>query len=368
MKKAFPFCLMVLFLLFFGCGEKEKPPSSPVQRPLITGITLLQISPSSIDAFYETSGTVKAGTTSIISSRSMGTVTAVKFKEGDRVKAGQVLLTIDDHDLVQKVAEAEAANQEASKALEAAVQNKSLAEVTYDRYKNLHREKVITQQEMDQIETQKKVAQAEVDRLKETVKRATASLEWARIYRGYARVQAPVSGVVTEKKIDPGSLAVPGMPLLTIEDTSRFKVEAYIDEQLIQRFKAGTRADVLFEGTRERIPGFIAEVVPAVDPATRTYLIKIPLQGPALRSGLYCRILIFEGKKETLLIPKKAVVERGQLTGVYVVDEKGVMTLRLIRIGKEYADRTEVLSGLKGGERIVVEGVERAVDGGMVKL
>ena len=368
MRKAFPFFLMTLSLVFFGCGEKEHPPSSHKQRPLVTGVTLLQISPSSIDAFYETSGTVKAGTTSIISSRSTGTVTSVKFKEGDRVKAGQVLLTIDDHDLVQKVAEAEAANQEASKALEAAVQNKSLAEVTYARYQNLHREKVITQQEMDQIETQKKLAQTEVDRLKETVKRTTASLEGARIYRGYARVIAPVSGVVTEKKIDPGSLAVPGMPLLTIEDTSGFKVEAFIDEQLIQRFKTGTRADILFEGTRERIPSFIAEVVPAVDPATRTSLIKIPLQGPALRSGLYCRIMIFDGKKETLLVPKKAVVERGQLTGVYVVDEKGGMTLRLIRIGKEYADRAEVLSGLKGGERIVVEGVERAVDGGMVKL
>lgn len=367
MKRTLPFWLMAMLLLFIGCREKEPHPSSQAQRPEVTDVSLLKVSPSLIDSFYETSGTVKAGATSIVAGRSLGTVTAVKVREGDQVKAGEVLVAIDDRDLVQKVVQAETANQEALKALEVAGQNRSLAEVTFRRYANLHSEKVITQQEMDQIETRKKVAETEYDRLQETVKRTRAAVEEARIYHGFTRVTAPVSGLITEKKIDPGSLAAPGMPLLTIEDTSQYKVEASVDERLVQKIKKGTKVYILLDSSGERISGSIREIVPAIDPASRTFLVKIPLKGRGLKSGLYCKVLIPEGQKETILVPKKAVVEKGQLEGVYVVDDRKVMTFRLIRTGKSFEDRIEVLSGLKGGEEVVVEGVERAIDGGWVK-
>jgi RND family efflux transporter MFP subunit len=367
MKKTIPFWLMAMLLLFIGCRGKEPQESSRIQRPVVTGVTFITISPSSVDSFYETSGTVKAGTTSIVASRTMGNVLAVRAREGARVKAGEVLVTLDDRDLAEKVAQAEAANKEALKSLDVAEQNKNLAEVTSGRYRNLYAEKVITQQEMDQIETQKKVAAAEYERLKEMVQRTRASVEEAKIYRGFSRVTAPVSGVITEKKVDPGSLAAPGMPLLTIEDTSHFKVEAYVDERLAPKIKPGTGVYVFLEATGDRIPGIIGEVVPAIDPASRSFLIKIPVKGPGIKSGLYCRVQIPEGKKETILVPRKAVVERGQLTGVYVVDDQRVVTFRLIRTGKTFEDKIEVLSGLRGGEQVAVEGIERAVDGGMVK-
>jgi multidrug efflux system membrane fusion protein len=145
MKKTIPFWLIALFLLFLGCREKE-PHSSHIQRPVVTGVTFVKISPSIIDSFYETSGTVKAGTTSVVAGRTMGTVLAVRVKEGDLVRAGEVLVTLDDRDLTEKVAQAEAAHQEARKAFEAAELNQSLAEITFGRYKNLYGEKVITQQ------------------------------------------------------------------------------------------------------------------------------------------------------------------------------------------------------------------------------
>ena len=219
---------------------------------------------------------------------------------------------------------------------------------------------------MDQIETQKKVAEAEYGRLQEMVKRTMASVEEAKVYRGFSRVTAPVSGVVTEKKIDPGNLALPGMPLLTIENTSQFKVEAYVDEHLASKIKTGTKVYISLEEGGERIPGIVGEVAPAIDPGSRTFRIKIPLKKSGLKSGLYCKVFIPEGQEETILVPKKTVVERGQLSGVFVVDDQ-VMTFRLIRTGKTFADKVEVLSGLKGGELVVFEGTERAVDGGMVK-
>lgn len=366
MKKII-FCgLLALLLLFIGCREKESR-HSQIQRPLVTGVKVVRISPSLIDSYYETSGTVKAGTVSVVSSRTTGTVLAVRVREGDRVRAGDPLVTLDDRDLAEKVSQAEAAGQEALKASEASEQNKTLAEVTYRRYKNLYAEKVITQQEMDQIETQMKVAEAEYGRMKEMVKRTGAAVAESRIYRGFSRVRAPISGVITEKKIDPGNLALPGMPLLTIEDQTQLKVEAYVNERLAPKLKKGAPVYILLETTGQRIPAAIGEVVPAIDPASRTFLIKIPLKDPGVKSGLYCRVQIPEGKQEVLLIPQRAMLERGQLTGVFVVDDQKVMTFRLVRTGKDYGDRIEVLSGLKGHEQVVVEGLENALDGGRVE-
>jgi len=364
MKKSF-FIFSVLVLIFSGCQEKEHPKA--VKRPPVTGVTLSKIEPSSVDSYYQTSGTVRAKTISQVAARSMGAVTSVKFKEGDSVEAGQLLLTIEDRDLNQRVAGAEAALQEARKALEAADQNRKLATVTFNRYSNLYQQKVITQQEMDQIETQKKVAQSEYDRVSAMVNRTRASLEESKISQGFAHIKAPISGRVTEKKIDLGSMATPGQPLLTIEDTSQLQVEAFVDQQKAGKFKTGDKVTVIPDTTGEPLTGTINEIVPAVDPATRTFLIKILIKGPGLKSGLYCQVLIPDGKKDTILLPKQVIVERGQLEGVFVVDAQGVMTYRLIRSGKMYGVKKEILTGLNGGEQVVISGLDKAVDGGVIK-
>jgi RND family efflux transporter MFP subunit len=365
-KPVFIFILLSTLMPFLpGCKEKEHPPS--VKRPLVTGVTLSRIEPTSVDSFYQTTGTIKAKTVSQVASRSMGAVTSLKFNEGDPVKAGQLLLTIEDRDLNQRVAGAEAAHQEAFKALEAADQNRKLTAVTFDRYNNLYQQKVITQQEMDQIETQKKVAQSEYERVSAMVNRTRAALEESRINLGFAQVRAPISGLVTEKKIDQGSLATPGQPLLTIEDTSQLRVEAFVDQQKAGKFKTGDRVTVIPDTTGEPITGTINEIVSAVDPATRTFLIKVLVKGTGLKSGLYCQVLIPDGKKDTILMSQQVIVERGQLEGVFVVDAQGVMTYRLIRTGKTIGDKKEILSGLKGGEQVVVSGLDRAIDGGVIK-
>ena len=358
---------LIAGVLLAGCQEKVKPGSVEVKRPPITGVTLATMVPSNVDSYYETSGTVRAKSTGVIASRTMGTVTSIKVKEGDRVRAGQVLLMLDDRDAAQRVAAAEAGAREAQKALETAGKDRDLAQVTYERYKNLSQEKVITQQEMDEIDTRRKKADLAFDRYAEAVTRAQALLAEARIHLGFAQIKAVQSGVITEKKIEVGSLATPGVPLLTIEDTSAFRLEAYVDERLSGKVKSGMPVAVTLEDGVRSLKGLVGEVVPAVDPATRSFLIKINLKGPSLQSGLFGRVLIPEGTREVLLVPRKALVEKGQLLGVYVVDPAGVMTYRLLKIGRPYGDRVEVLSGLRAGERIAVEGLDRAVDGGQVK-
>lgn len=344
--------VLLLLFLFPGCGDKVSPGTAKVKRQAISGVSVSTVQPATIVDEYETSGTVKAGISSIIASRVMGAVTTVYVRAGEPVKAGQLLAIIDSRDAVQRMRGAE-------QALKAAEQGRVMADLTYRRYKRLHDEKALSRQEIDQIETSKRVADAGYEQAK-------AGLEEARLQLGFSRIAAPMAGIVTDRRIDPGSMALPGMHLFTVESQGAFLLEAAVDESLSGKLSVGTSAGISIDALGLTKVGKISEVVPAVDPATRTFLVKIPLTGQGIRSGLFARVRLPLGKREALLIPKVALVEKGQLTGVYTVDEKGIVTYRLVRTGKPYEGCLEILSGLNAGERIISAGLEKAVDGGQI--
>ena len=208
-----PVLFLAAALFLAGCGEKAAPVGTQAARTPVRDVTIAALAPVAVDEFYEATGTVKAVRTSAVASRVMGTVTSLLVKEGDPVEQGQLLLTIDDREAVQKERGAEAGHREAQKALEAAARNRELTDITHRRYRKMYEEKAISRQEMDQFETQNRVAGLEEERVKEMVDRAAAGLAEARIYRGFTWVTAPIRGVVTEKRTEVGSMAVPGMPL-----------------------------------------------------------------------------------------------------------------------------------------------------------
>lgn len=186
--------------------------------------------------------------------------------------------------------------------------------------------------------------------------------------QGFTRITAPESGIVTDKKIDVGSMAMPGVPFLIIESTGDYHVEASVDEALLGLLKKGVDVDVGIDSLGKEIRGRIRELVPSIDPQSRTFLIKIGLSGSGLRSGLFARVRIPAGVRECLLVPEKAIVNKGQLTGVYVFDDKGLITYRVIKKGKRYGNTVEVLTGLKAGEKVIVEGVDKAIDGALLVI
>ncbi len=351
-------CHLLLYafaaLIAWGCQGGSKPETAETKRPLITGVKTISIMPAAVDDIYETSGTIKADQVSTIAARVMGTVSALYVREGDRVKTGQILMTIDSRDLAQKV-------KGASMALESAKQSKALADVTWQRYRKLYDEKALSQQEMDQVETRKKVTESEYER-------SRSVLEEARTYEEFARIKAPFAGMVTSRPITEGGMAIPGQPLLTIESTASLYVEGHVDEALSGRLRKGMPVYLSIEAGKEQVRGTLRDIISAVDPRSRTFLVKIAVASNELKSGLFAVIHIPVGKKESLLVPAGAVVSKGQLTGVYVTTPQGVVSYRLVKTGRILPDgRIEILSGLSAKEVIISEGVQNAVDGGIIQ-
>jgi len=146
-------------------------------------------------------------------------------------------------------------------------------------------------------------------------------------------------------------------------------LEAQVGETWIAQVKRGMTAKVVFDAINAELTGKVDEIVPAGDPRSRTFTIKIALPShPLLRSGLYGKALFSLGKKAALLVPAAAVVEKGQLVGLYAVDGAGRVRLRLVQLGGRHDGKLEVLSGLQAGDRIVVDGVKRISDGSRIAL
>lgn len=370
MKKIHPMLLLTLisWLAITGFSSCSKTEEEPTHEPVrIADITVTEVKPVVIDDYYEISGTLRPKISSIISSRIMGEVRAIYVKEGDYVKKGQLLLSIDDRDYLKRVNQAGEAYEEAQRALESARQNKRFADITYERYRKLFEEKAITQHELDQVETQKEVARLEVERMEATLRRAEAGLEEARLMYGYTKIISPIDGIVTEKKIEVGNMVMPGMPLFTVEDTRNYRLEVFLDERFSGKIKKGIKVPVYIEASSSSITGFVSEIVPSIDPVSRSFLVKIDITSsiPGLRSGLYGKARFLIGKKTGILIPERAIIRRGQLTGLYAVDEKGVISYRIVRTGLSYPESgmVEILSGLNDGDRIIIEGIEKVVEG-----
>jgi RND family efflux transporter MFP subunit len=205
------------------------------------------------------------------------------------------------------------------------------------------------------------------------IDQAKADVASSRVYSSFSRITAPISGVVVSRQADVGYMAVPGAPLLTIESGTDYRLEAAVQESQINKIHLRDQVRVQIDALgQQELAGIVVETVPAADPVSRSYLVKISVALPAgnqqiIRSGLYGKARFITGQTQAITIPQKAVVERGQLTGVYVVDQSGTARMRLVKTGKTYGDQVEVLSGLREGEQIVVDGLAAVSDGSRVR-
>lgn len=378
-----------------SCGGDRKAVAE--KPPLVTGVRVEKVVLGQVEDLYEATGTVRSRTSTELSSRIMGTVTAVRAREGDRVRSGQVLIEVDNRDAAAQLQKAQAGLREAEEGLNeveqsisaaqsarnAADANRRLASSTFNRYQALAERKSISPQEFDEARARLQVAEAEADRaekmlqmlaarksqMQARVDQAKAGISSAQVLAGYSRIVAPIGGIVVAKSVEAGSTAVPGAPLMTIEDDSHYRFEASVEESRLGRVRMGERVRVRIDAAGEgALEGSVGEIVPAADPASRSFTVKIDLPArQGLRSGLYGVAAFSLGQKQAIVVPRKAIVQRGQLTGIYVVDAENIARLRLVRTGKSFGESLEILSGINDGERIVTDGAGKVADGSRVQ-
>jgi RND family efflux transporter MFP subunit len=361
-------CLLAIGIstMFSGCGGKgpEGAPKGPLA--VVKGVSLETVSEKAIPDEVEAVGTVKARNSSVISARIPGTVSSLQVKEGERVAKGKLLLTIEAAESLAGAAGAMAAVEEARRAVDESRARKRLADVTFGRYSVLFRERAVTRQEFDGRRMEKDVAHQGVARAAARLDQAREEAKSAGTVAGYTRITAPQAGIVTRKSVDAGMTVFPGTPLITVEEEGHYRLEAAIPESLMGKVRTGDEVRIVIDGIGG-MKGNVAEVVPAIDPASRTFMVKVDISAKGLRSGIFGRAYLPMGSHQGMIVPKIAVKEQGALTSVWVVGKDNIARMRLVRAGRIIGDQVEILSGISAGERIVVSGMEKVVDGAKVE-
>ncbi|HET9011077.1 MAG TPA: efflux RND transporter periplasmic adaptor subunit [Gemmatimonadaceae bacterium] len=331
---------------------------------------------------FEAGGIVRASVTTLVASRVMAPVTAVHVRPGDRVRRGATLVTLDAREIDANRTRAAATSTSAAESVRAAEADLRstesavvLARATHDRIQGLFAKRSATAQEVDQTvaalsaaEAQAEAARARLSAATATRDAARAGADSARINATYSVLVAPFDGIVTERRVDPGALATPGAPLVTVEDASTFRLEVPIDEARSGFVAPGQQVEVRVDepsapAAAEWLRGRIAEIA-RLDPASHTFVVKIDLpSGACTRSGLFGRARFSGPARRALVVPRSAVIPRAQLSFVYLVDADSRARLRAISAGAEDGDRREVLAGVHEKDAVVAAPPPSLTDG-----
>ena len=355
--------LLLITLGLLACSsDKQHTTATP---EIVHNVPLLIAQKTRVPDYLEATGTVRAAQSAQLASQVMGTITRVSVHEGDAVRRGQVLITIDEAQSRAAYQSATAGLQASQQSIAAADADYALAESTMKRYQMLYDKKSVSPQEYDEVKTKLAAAKARRDAAHANSAQAEAAVSEANTAVGFTKIRAPFDGLIIAKLADAGAMAAPGVPLLTLEDPSRFRLEAAVDEGQIGAVRLGAIVPVVIDSLgNQAITGKVVQIVPAAEPASRTFTVKIDLPtNPGIRSGLFGRARFPRGERESILVPQTALLHRGQLDAVYVVGKGEIASLRYVTLGKPSANDIEVLSGLENGERIVAQPGERELSG-----
>jgi RND family efflux transporter MFP subunit len=346
--------LLALAFALPACG-RQAPPEEPAATIPVRGV---DVHPEDEAGEATPVGSLRSERQAILAAKVMGTITEIRKRSGEPVRRGEIVVVIDDREVAGQILQAEGA---LAQARAAAV----LAETNLGRYQRLFERGSASQLELDQSRFQAESARG-------AVAQAEGAVATARSYRSYAEIPAPFDGHVVDLLCEVGDLASPGRPLLTIEDERTLRLHVSLPERELGAAVPGAAVRVRVPALDDRLlEGRVGEVVPAVDPATRTFTVKIDLPAdPALRSGLYARAEFATGSRKTLRVPAAAVVERGGLVGVLVVED-GRARFRLVTLGEADGgtppSRT-VLSGVASGETVLLDPPLRLAEGTPVEV
>lgn len=316
-----------------GCSPEERP-KSELHR--VEGAVIV-VRDTLVERALEATGAARAHLEADLSTRLMGTVLTVSVQEGDRVKAGQVLLRLDGADL-------DARTSGVTAGLEASSSQVELAEAQVRRMRALYADSAVAKAALEQAET-------ELQRAKAGLAMTRSQDMELRSHQGYSRLVAPFSGKVVSRRADPGMMASPGVPLLRMEDASVLRVSVSTTTETARRLRTGEILDARLDG--KRLKARVEGVVPSGAGNLAVVNALIENRRDSLPSGAVATLSLPRGTKALRMVPSAAVFREGDLTGVWVRTAKGDLR-RWIRLGEETSADVEVLSGLREGDSVVV--------------
>jgi len=358
MKKIITLLSISLFILTSCNGEKkEAVAESPAIAVKVSGVSENDNSP-----FVSASGKIEAENSAELSTRMMGYVTKVHVQIGQKVRAGQTLVSINNSDLQAKKAQADANILQATAGYNSAKKD-------YDRFTNLFKQQSASQKEVDDIAARYEMAKAGLEGAKQMRNEVIAQFN-------YANITAPFSGVVTNTFVKEGDMANPGMPLVSVEGASKLQVTAMVSENDINAIKKGMPVKVLVKSSNKDLTGKVSEVSLSAKNTGGQYLVKIDLDktDSSILSGMFVNVqfpiekIASTTSTNRILVPESALVKQGQLTGIYTVGNENVAILRWLRIGKNFGDQVEVLSGLAADEKYIVSAEGKLYNGAKVSV
>jgi len=358
MKKFIIPILTLSLSLLISCGSDRKETKTLVAIPVkVSGTVENTNSP-----FVTASGKIEAENSANVSTRMMGYVTKVHVKVGQKVGAGQLLVSINNSDLQAKKAQVDASILQAT----AGYNN---AKKDYDRFIALFNQQSASQKELDDMTARFEMAKAGLEGAKQMRNEVIAQFN-------YANITAPFSGTVTNSFVKEGDMANPGMPLVSVEGVSKLQVTAMVSESDISNIKNGMPVNVIIKSQNKQVSGKVSEVSLSAKNTGGQYLVKVTLDkmDTTILSGMFVNVQFPIEKKTTttvkseqVLVPETALVRQGQLTGVYTIANNTAI-LRWLRIGKTYGDKVEVLSGLNADEPYIVSSEGKLFNGAKVSV
>lgn len=301
---------------------------------------------------YSADGVVEAARQSTVSAQISGRVKEINFDVGDSVRKGQVILRIDEREAAQAVAGSQAQVMQA----QAAMQN---AKSNYERARQLFAQKFISQAALDKAQADYKVALAQAAA-------SEAGAGQSALAHGYTAVVAPYGGVVAARLVEMGEMVTVGKPLMTGFDPAEMRAIVSVPQDRLADIGAHPQATVELPSLKRRVQAASVTVQPAADARTHSTQVRVYLPASeagaketSVYPGMFVRVHFVVGKASKLLVPASAVVRRSEVVAVYVVDDRGMVTLRQVRLGEAAGQgEIEVLAGLNPGERIALDAIK----------
>lgn len=335
---------LALFLVWLGgaFGARVDPGEVRGGRPSAAGRDLALVKRSPVEETITAVGSVQPRRKADVASQIVASVLEVKVQPGDRVRPGDVLIVLDDRELVAQQGEALAT-------VTAAEVDVEVRKRDYDRIMMVPTG-AASKEEKDRIAGAYTLSQALLKRSRQQVRRIEVQLT-------YTQIKAASPGVVADRFADPGDLAVPGKPLLAVQDTRELELHASVPESQALNVTVGQSLPLRIDAANLAGVGTVREVVPLAQQASRSVLAKVSLPADVsapVYAGMFGRVTLPVGQSSRLLIPRAAVRQVGQLELVDIAGAGGTLERRFVRLGRAFGGKVEVLSGLNEGENVAL--------------